>query len=73
MSITERSEILSRLYKAQTELGCIYDLCRETRAVRVGAFVQVAQNNVNEAIDEFKPDSPAPQKMEFARRKFDHV
>jgi hypothetical protein len=49
----------------------MYELCKDSRAVTVGVFVQVAQNNVNEAIEEFKPDEPVPKVIEFPRPRWD--
>jgi hypothetical protein len=71
MSIAERSEILSSLHKVNADLGVIFALCERTRAVGVGVSVQIARNNVLEAISEFQPDVPAPSTvLEFPRQKF---
>lgn len=70
MSITERSEILSALHKANADLCVIFNRCRDTRAVSVGVFVATAQNSVQEAIHEFQPDLPVPAAQEFPRPKF---
>jgi hypothetical protein len=59
MDMQTRSVALAQLYKVKAELGALYELCRIERAVSVGVFVQAAQNRVDEAIDEFKPD-PLP-------------
>jgi hypothetical protein len=60
MSIIERSEMLSQLYKVQAELAVLYQRSLETRAVSVGVYVSYAQNNVKDAIAEFRPDSSSP-------------
>jgi hypothetical protein len=71
MSITERSEILSALYKVQGDLGAIQHLCQETRALLVAVSVEAAQEAINEAIEQFKPDSNEPlAKLEFPTPKF---
>jgi hypothetical protein len=57
MSITERSEILTGLYRVQSELGVVLQRCQHARALQVGVSVQAAQNIVNEAISDFKPDT----------------
>lgn len=70
MTLEQRSLILQRLYREQAELAALFETCRSLRAVSVGVFVATAQNAVNEAISEFRPDSPAPCEMQFPRSKF---
>jgi hypothetical protein len=70
MSMNERSEILSALYRESAELGVLYQRCQDSRALAAGTKVQIARDALNEAIEEFQPDSPAPCEMEFARAKF---
>jgi len=69
MTLQERSELMQRLYRMQGDLAALYEACRVHCAVGVGSHVQTAQTAVNEALDEFRPDSPAPAPMEFPRNK----
>lgn len=73
MSITERGEILSSLYKLRADAGALYSRCQEARVLHVGVSVQSAQSAINEAIDDFKPDAPQyemPPKHEMATSQF---
>jgi hypothetical protein len=69
MSMNERSEILSALYRERAEVGVIYQRCQDSRALAVGMKVQIARDALNEAIAEFQPDSPAPCEMQFPTPK----
>ena len=69
MTLDERSETLQRLYRQQAELAALFETCRVCRAVSVGVFVATAQNAINEAIAEFRPEDPQPCSMEFPRAK----
>jgi hypothetical protein len=73
MSITERSEIVAALYRAQAQLAALYQNCLDARALHIGVSVQAAQNCVNEAIADFRPDAPdyvTPPAIELPRSKF---
>ncbi len=58
MTLEQRSELTSRLYKLQSDLGALYEKCSELKLIGLGINVQGAQNLVNEALDELKPDAP---------------
>lgn len=69
MGLTERSEIVSDLYKLRAELGCLFLKCQDARALATGVSVQAAQNDINEALADYQPDPPCPAPMEFPEPK----
>jgi hypothetical protein len=69
MSITERSEILSRLYKLRADLGALYANCEQSRSMMVGVYVQAAQREINECLEQFQPDALPGAPIEFPGRK----
>lgn len=72
MSINERSEILAGLYRAQADLGVICQRANDIRALSVYSKAAAARDSVNEAIAEFRPDSPAPSEIQFPRSKYEN-
>jgi hypothetical protein len=71
MSISERSEILSGLYKLRSDAGVILTKCQSARALAIGINVQGVQNLLNEVIGELQPDRPEnTTKMEFPDSTF---
>ena len=67
MTLTERSEMLSQLFKLRSELGALYSNCLETRALVIGTKVQTAQASINEALEEFQPEPNFPSLNEPRR------
>ena len=73
MSISERSEIVTGLYRVQAEIGVLLARCQQARALQIGVSVQAAQTVINEAIEDVKPGADVyvslPQ-VEMAAPKF---
>jgi len=67
MSITERGEILTRLYKLSAECGALLAYCQDVRAVAVAVSVTEACDVLNEKIDEMQGRETAPRQLSFAR------
>lgn len=60
MTIFERSDIMTALYRLQCDLNVLGMKCADAKALVAGAKVVAALAAVNDALEEFQPDSPAP-------------
>jgi hypothetical protein len=59
MTLNERSEIVTALYRLQCDLAVLNMKCRAASAVVISAKVSAAHAAINEALDDVKPDDSA--------------
>ena len=69
MTIEERSEILSGLYKLRGELFALNRVCAASQALSVAVAVSKSQELITEQIDEMSGRNDIPATMEFPCRK----
>jgi hypothetical protein len=55
MSISERGEIMTAIYKLRADAGVIYARCQEARALQIGVSIGAVQTILNEALADVTP------------------
>lgn len=59
MSLSERSEIQPLLFKLSADLGVLRRLLEQNKCLCVAVKVESAQREINDALEEFKPEAVA--------------
>jgi hypothetical protein len=70
MSITEKSDIITGLYRARAELGVLLTHCQDARALTIAIAVQNAQAEIVMVIDGIEKEEKRPAELVMATPKF---
>jgi len=58
MSLSERAEIMTVIYRLRADTGALFARCQEARALHIAVNLECVQNLLNEILDDCKPDAP---------------